>query len=136
MTYHLYVSHNVSTVQFKVWTHSRGICCHRFCTSNSQLPQVHWLRVQFLQTTTDFVPNMFDWVHIRTIGGPIHADDVLLLEVSIQYTSPMGSDIYHQPVSNGCKPCPAMWNQVFLQNSAIDGSSDILIQNAQGGFPI
>ena len=73
---------------------------------NSQLPQVHWLRVQFLQTTTNFVPNMFDWVHIRTIGGPIHAEWCLVHGGNHPLHEPDGIWHYHQPVANCCDTMP------------------------------
>ena len=84
--------------------------------------------------TTNFVPNMFNWVHIRTIGGPIHVDDVLFMEVSIHYTNPDGVWHYHQPVANCCDTmschvepsCPPELGDKRLQWH--------LIQNAQGGF--
>ena len=56
---------------------------------------------------------MFDWVHIWTIGGPIHADDVLSMEVSIHYTIPMGSALSSassQLLRYHALPCGTKWS--------------------------
>ena len=154
-TYHLYVSPNLSTVQYrverplgstrartlrgmlltKVWTLSRGICCPRFWTKTPSCLRFTAWGSNSSKTTANFVPNIFHWVHILTIGGPIHADDVLFMEVSIHYTS-WGlalSSASSQLLRYHALPCGTKCSS---KNSAINGSSNIWSRTHKEVLPV
>ena len=111
-TYHLYVSPNVSTAQYrvelpiastrarplrgmlltKVWIFQEGSVAIDF---GLQLP------VASRSLTEGPIPPNHDQFRPKYVRlssypddrGPIHADDDLFMEVSIHYTSPIGSGI-------------------------------------------